>query len=280
MRIGGGVPDIDVDAIQNAAEPVRAFAKQAIQPATEFRTLDFPCIRGADRGYAVGKNQPPLDKAQLIIKLQRTMRPQAGGQPQLYEGRMGKNALVGQIVNREHSRRPLRFVIQQCGNQSGLPVVAMHDIRLPIQTKPVHGDFNRDMTQQREPLGIVGPGLAIGTQVGIAIATKVIGLHQSVNLDIRTRQDAMPQSRAHMTAWQLQGVQYPDIQGLRIAGNQNANIMPQLLECNRQTTGNVSQTSGLDQRISLAGNKKDLFHSALDAGLRGATGTSASIFVG
>jgi len=52
MRIVDRIPQVRVDAVQDAAQIRRTFAQHAVEAAAEFRRGDFTCVGRTDRADA------------------------------------------------------------------------------------------------------------------------------------------------------------------------------------------------------------------------------------
>ena len=261
VRVGGRVPGLGVDAVEYAAKTILALAQQAFQPAAELLALDLRGIGRADGGDAVRESDAPLDKAELIVKLQRKRRPVTGWQAQPDEGFAREQALIGKVVNGEHRSGPLRLVVQQCRDEPRLPVIAVHDVGFPVQAQPVARQFHRKMAEQGETLGIVRPGLAVRPEVRVAATAKITLMNQAIHLDFRARQRRGQQDGALAVAGQPERLEISGCHRRGIAWDKNAYIVAERLEGDRQTSGDVRQTAGFDQRVGFTADEQDFLHA-------------------
>jgi len=112
---------------------------------------------------------------------------------QRLEGVVRKQPLIGEIVDGEHGCRAHGIRGKQRRHQTGLPVMRMHDLRLPGKPGRAACDGDRDLAKQREARGVVVPGVAMGIEVGIAGA--IVGRRKvdEPDLDARTREPALQQ---------------------------------------------------------------------------------------
>ena len=70
--------------------------------------------------------------------------------------------MKGEIVDREKGSRPLPpGMVEQCREQSGMPVVAMHNIGTPVRDQIAERYTRRDMIEKRKALRVVRPVLTM-----------------------------------------------------------------------------------------------------------------------
>jgi hypothetical protein len=81
-------------------------AEQAVEPAATLRRADLARVGRAHGGYPVGEGQAALDERQAAVELEPVERPQVGGELERPQQPVVEQALVGEVVDREHGRRP------------------------------------------------------------------------------------------------------------------------------------------------------------------------------
>ena len=134
------VPDIAVDTVDNAAQFVGMMAQMGIQTFTEERGLNLAGIRSAHRGDHIGECKPAFEHIGINIVLLQNIdveEPVVQAGP-VFDCRNVVNALEAQVVNGHHHFCPAdRCAGELCAqierNKTGLPVMAMDDIRNPVQ---------------------------------------------------------------------------------------------------------------------------------------------------
>ena len=146
-----------IEAIENAQHIGCPLAQHAFEAEALLGLHDFFGIRRAHGGYLVGKNQGAFQKIDAAIIFQKTRCKIRRVQLQERPGRLGKDPLKPQIVDRENvSRRSelgiaFRLGLQKYHSQRGLPVVAMDD----IGSLAAH-QLESGAAEEREALGVVG----------------------------------------------------------------------------------------------------------------------------
>src|SRR5262249_35746783 len=130
-RVALRIPNLIVDAIQDTAQAVGAGAQDAVEAHTEIGRLDLARIAGADGGDAIGQHHAGLEHAHLAPILEALELVILAPKVKLVDDAVGKNPLVGEIVNGKDGAGPPLARAQAPHRQdggAGLPVVAMHDV--------------------------------------------------------------------------------------------------------------------------------------------------------
>ena len=181
------VPDAAVHAIQDAAELRGAAAQQPVQTESLFRCLDFAGVAGADGADVVGIDQSGFHERYLAVKLQAVDTKGAGRQTQIGKTSGGKAALVGQVVDGEQGRNPLRAVpVGHAGrSKPGVPVMAMHQLGAPARVQAV-GQVRRAPGQCGEAAVVVRIGVVLRIVVRVAGPVIQAGRHQHIGLQRAT----------------------------------------------------------------------------------------------
>ena len=170
QRVAGRIPYAVIHTIQDTAELARPVAQHAIQAAALLGRRDLAGVARADRGQGVGKLQPRFHERQMAVVLVPVDREQRFRQAQGRQRVTWENALVSEVVNREDARRPGAATRQQLHvhrGQSGVPVVRMHHIGLPLRVAAAAQPCGRP-AQEGEARRVVGPVVAAGVEVGPA----------------------------------------------------------------------------------------------------------------
>ena len=168
MRVGRRVPDGVVDAVQDTGDDVGANAQQSVERHTALRCADLGGIGRRDGGDAVGELQSCLQEADASEIFDAVDRETPRREHQARQQCGGKVPLEGEVVNRDHGRRPRRTcVVEISGRQSGLPVVSVNDGG-PIAVDQALPDVGGDARERREALCIVRPVAAGPVDVWVA----------------------------------------------------------------------------------------------------------------
>ena len=185
-RVSGRLPFRVVHAVEEADEGTLAPAQDPIQPAAQRFGHDFAGVTRTDSGDRVGVANARFEAVQHAVELDAVGMEIIPGQiGQLVSG-TGKHPLICQVVNGEAGLGggpppcPFSFVFDQQRHQAGVPIVRMHQFRLPGQ---VAGELSDAFGEENESLGIVriiGPLFLI--QTGAAIKFR---LTKEINCQVR-----------------------------------------------------------------------------------------------
>ncbi len=162
------------------------------------------------------------------------------------------------------------FDLQQGGDQTGLPVVGVNNIRL--QLEDAYG-FQHAAAEEAEPFAVVGIVLPLLPIQPAAVEERRQVDHQ--HRDLRTRDSRLHETRTHHPSThshldepagrlsrQIGGNELP------IVGQNQGDLMPPLLERLGQSGHHIGQTTGFDQGNSLGTGQND-FHDRHNAGHNG-----------
>ena len=250
------VPDAAVHAVQDAAQVRSAAAQQPVQAEALLRGLDFAGVGGADGADVVGVDQGGFHERHLPIKLQPVDAESAGGQAQIGKTPGSKTALVGQVVDGEQGGNPVRAVPEghAGGRESGMPVVAMHQLRAPRAVQTVR-KVRRAPTQYSKTPVVVGIGVVLPVVVGVARPVIQAGGHQYIGLQRPaawaqagklTRNDvhflAPGRREAADCVLRTQAVRYSGE-----SGQQHAYRATLRAQRGRQGPGHIGKTTGFEQ---------------------------------
>ncbi len=160
--VGGRVPDLVVNAVQDSADMVAACAQHAVQAAALFWRHDLLRVARADSGDGVGKLQAGLHEGKLPVKLCAVDGERGLGYAEFCAKAGAKQALVSQVVDGEHAGRDWSGAGQQLQvqrGQTGMPVVRMYHVGLPVWVSALP-ECRSGPTQQSKARSVVTPVLA------------------------------------------------------------------------------------------------------------------------
>src|SRR5262245_42994696 len=129
MRIGGRVPDIGVDPVDDAIEVHRTAADQSVEPHTELRGSDLLRVGRTDCRDRPGGLQARLEEPDAAVILDAIQSHGAHRQAELHEDRGTELALECKIVNgdgRRYADRLSETHIGEC--ECRLPIVHMYEL--------------------------------------------------------------------------------------------------------------------------------------------------------
>ena len=199
-----------------------------------------------------------------------------GGQPQRRQRRCRKQALVSQVVHREHRGRRVAACPGKRahigGGQAGMPVVAVNDVGHPVRVQALPEQGGRP-AQRRKALRVVGPVSTVRPEVGVAGAVKQLRRIQRVQRQRQARQGQPIQGGrgqrrcgAPRCGASGQGRHQAPVRGglrhRRKAGHQEPNIAAQRLQGRRQAGADIGQPAGLEERKQLGTHIQNLHASA------------------
>ena len=169
MRIGAGVPDGGVDAVDDPHQCVAPVREHPFERAPARSRLDLAGVGGADGADEVGEHDPGLEEielAEVLHLLPVEVAPVDAGQQHVP---VPEDPLIGHVVDRvERPRprqpRPLRGEdLLVGGDEAGLPVVGMDDVARLLEAV---GKFQDRAREEDEPLGVVGVVLGAAVERG------------------------------------------------------------------------------------------------------------------
>ena len=152
QRIGGRIPHVGVDPVQDADQVVRAVTQCLVESEATFGRDDLGGVVRRHGHDAVGERHRTRQRV-------RPSPPLVVGRPrsdQVEPRRIG-GALVCEVVDRKYRR----WRVVECReHRTGVPVVEMQDIG-----RVVFDERGHRPGEAEEPLVVVGPALAAGPQV-------------------------------------------------------------------------------------------------------------------
>ena len=263
VGIGGRVPLVGVDAVEDAHQVAAALAQHAVQAAPEGRCLDLLGVGGADGGEEGGVAQRRLHEVQRSEVLELggvvVLSPQPGDE----HGAAVGHALVGHVVDGEHGggavERPGPFHrVDVDGNQRRLPVVGVDHVRHEVDRL---AELERAAREEGEALQVVRVALA-----GRAVEVRPIEVPvvlEEVDRDVAARQVAQPESGAGHAPphghpdGSLQPLQRVPVEA-GVEGHDHADVDATPAQRPGQRAGDVGQAACLGERGGLRGDEEDL----------------------
>ena len=158
-RIRQRVVNIRVNAVDDPDQPFAAPVENAVEFFAPVAGLDFLRVGRTDGRDVIGELEAALEKIDHPVKFQRRGRRLVVLQVEhIAQYRRRKHALILQVVNRANRfhggapRRPAIMRPQQDGDHPDMPVVAVDDIRRPVQAG---NDVQHGLAEESEPLRFV-----------------------------------------------------------------------------------------------------------------------------
>jgi len=268
VRIVCRVPDLLVDPVDDALQPVHPLAQDALQPHPEGRHQNFARIGRADDRDVVGSHQSALQVADVAEIFHAVETVGMGRQSDRTQHLRRELTLEGEVVDRQHDRHRAAHRPHVDRGQCRLPVVAMHEIRLPTG-KGAGGDFGRGKRQDGKALPVVGVVVAVTIDIGSAVA--VVKLWRIEN----EQAEAVDFEMSQCGPFAQQIVEFHQrrmtpglIEQGRITGHEAMRIDAECRQGLGQGACHIGQPAGLDQRIDLGGYGENLQPFARGSGGR------------
>ncbi len=194
--VGLRIPFLRVDAVENPDQRLPAGSEHALEAAADLGGLDFLRVGGADRRQQVGGHQPALQAVDLPVELQPLDAEERLRQIRERPALRREHALVGEVVHGQHGADRLPEAIgrerpaQVGADERRLPVMGMHDLRLPAQLRDRAEDRLREDAEALQVIREVGALVLVEP-----VAVEQLGLVDEVDRDGRLG-DAAFQDRA------------------------------------------------------------------------------------
>ena len=188
---------------------------------------------------------------------------EVGRQAQLAQHLEPESALEREVVHRVHRAGQAAPAVQlrraQVGRgESGMPVVAVHDLRRPRRVEPV-GEKRADAAEQGKTTVVVGVGLAgfVGIRVAFAGVERrrvdQVQRHGGAGQRAAQQACAVAQAGSAGDGFRIRHA----TQDRREGRDQHTNVAAPLEQCAGQGAAHVGETTGLQQRKDL---RTDLQH--------------------
>jgi hypothetical protein len=265
--VSGRIPHRAVDAVEDSRDVAAAAADHAVEAATELMRGDLVGIGRADGGDATGVLQSGFHERQLTVEFEPVRMHHSCRQAELRKVAVRKQALVGQVVHREHrSGRGRRMRIDPRARHRGMPVVGVQHLRRPLGVELARCQMGADPAEQREALQVVAPFAAVAGLVRAAGAAVQVGRIDDVGRHMAVRQTPEAQRDAPGAEQRPElvhgGLVQHRIGDRRQAGQQQARLGAGFDQRLRQRAHHVGQAAGLDQRKDLRGDMQHLHAGA------------------
>src|SRR3954451_13508843 len=158
MRIGLGIPLLDVDSIDDSVELEREAAQDSIESRAMLARLDFTRVRRRNRRDLIGQDDAALHQIEVAEMLERVRRPIAAVQSERHEALHARDALIVEIVDRVNRSRVSERAaapksgVEINGQQRGVPVVRVDNVRRNAEALAA---ANNGPAEEREALDAV-----------------------------------------------------------------------------------------------------------------------------
>ena len=141
MRVGFGIPDFVIEAVEDAAEFSVVHTEDALEAHAEMTMTDFVCVSWRDGGDKIGIHDTAfhqVDSTVAVVVSQAITGENMGWvQTNLAEDVFTMDALMSQVVQGEadsrvaHAKMLINFV-KEDGNECGLPIMTMDDVGMLV----------------------------------------------------------------------------------------------------------------------------------------------------
>jgi hypothetical protein len=246
---------------------------EAFEAHAVFRRHDLVRIGGADRRDRPSRAQAAFQEADIAVIFQPVDGEGFRRQVELGKDIGAKLALEGEVVHGEDGGDVLQAGIAHVdGRHRRLPVVGMHDVRLPVGQEAA-GDFGAGEGECGEALPVVDEILAGGIRIGPTRAIEEAGRiqHEDIETLVRGGENA-----GRLAEQVVEGGDHLDrrqaLHDRRIAGHERAHVHSMPGERDRQCASDVGEASRLDEREYFGCHRKDIHQSARAPACRSSVG--------
>ncbi len=136
MRVGGRIPDVEIDAVDDAAQNRDALVQYAVHAHAEARGQDLAGIGGADGGDGIGGLQTAFEEADIAEIFHAVHGIERGRQADHRQDIGAVLALESDIVDGDDARHADAHLAQIDRGEGRLPVMGMDDIGAPAGISP------------------------------------------------------------------------------------------------------------------------------------------------
>ena len=211
----------------------------------------------AHGGDRVAEVHAGLQQADVIPELQPVDGEQIPAQAEARQPRLVDDALIRQVVDREHrrhraERRVAREVLAQIRRrQPGLPVVGVHDVdRRRLPRRPLE----RGDDQEGEAQRVVGEvDAAAVVEPGTMVERRALDQHRARARRRVAPRRARPRTDVPATAAETSCAPLPG-RHAAVAWREERHLVAEPAECARQRAGHVGQAAGLRERRRFRGD--------------------------
>ena len=150
------IPLIVIDPVLYPHEVGGSAAKDAVESTAVFGSLNITGVPGADGREETAEDDAAFEEADPVPVLEGVDVLQLPAEPEARQSARVKDTLVGQVVNREHSRHAAKHgrpeLSEEDRHEPSLPIVGMNRV---VPLAGGRGPFERGTRQKRKALRIV-----------------------------------------------------------------------------------------------------------------------------
>ncbi len=252
-----------------------SFSPRAAQHAVELRAvlrgLDLARVGGAHGGHDVGRHDALLEQVDAAVELEPFDREVLPAQAQRGQRGAREDALVGEVVDREHrARRRERGGLgheglEVAGHEGGGPVVAMHDVDRAAAGDALAHDLGRGPRQDGEAQGVVGVVLAALAVDAGAIEEAGRVDHDEVDLrgepPVEHRHVERPLSQRELQRREAARQEEPLLFERRVARHDDGDRVPEGPQRLGEGRRDVGQAADFDEGRELGRDEGDVHRS-------------------
>ena len=255
VGIGSRVVALHIDAVEHAGNLVAALAHDAVQPVGEEGHLQLVGIGGRHGVDGVGAEDGALEQVHVAVHEDgAVIGPAVVQSEQISQGLLAVAALILDVVDGQHrpdgavAVHPHAVVLQIDGHQSGLPVVAVDDLRPELH---VVQHLHHGPGEEAEALAVVHVAVQI-RPVEILLVVQEVPRH-AVPLQGEQAAVAVAPGQVHIVVAeevQLMAVALPH---LLVQGQHHRHLCTAGRQGRRQRARHIRQAAGFAKRHRLAG---------------------------
>ena len=258
---GGGVVEVHVDAVYDTAELAVLLADDPIHAPGIEGGVQLLGVSGGDGGHLAGGQDGPLHQVHVPEVGQHALVEVAAVQADdVLEDLLAVAALVFDVVDGEDGvgvrqlGHPVALLQQVDGDQGGLPVVAVDDVRRPVQ---LGGGGQNGTGEEGEALAVVEVAVDLGALEVVFVVHEPVG--DALPLQLEQAAVGLPPGQGDVEVLEEGHLVPPELADALVEGEDDGDLVALLGQGLGQGTGHVGQTAGLDERSAFAGYIHD-FH--------------------
>src|SRR5437764_15130169 len=120
VRVGGGIPLIDVDAVQDAVQLEGEASQDPVQPGSVLARLNLSRIRWRYSRQLIGEDDASLHQVDVAVVLEGVRRPIPAVEAEPREAAGTADPLIVQVMNRvDRARVPELIAAAETGVEVG-----------------------------------------------------------------------------------------------------------------------------------------------------------------
>ena len=257
------IPVIIVDAVNDAAEIMRTCAKQSIEALSVERHLDLLRIGIGNRRDRVGIHETTLQEVTILLTLELIRCEVVVGQLGEALDRLHiPYTLELEVMDRDHRLDGAvvlsagETVMQQYRNETGLPVVTVDHIRMPVEQRQRR---QRCIAEEAELLEIPVP-VTVWTVTGEIrlVVDEVVG--HALVLILQDADIAVLSEVIHIEVGHVLHLLAPLPRDAHILRNHDTTVIVLLVDGLRKRADDVRESARLDERHGLRCEHEYVFH--------------------